>query len=180
MITVVFLTRDAEELLLRSLAALARFSTQGLIGDVVVADLCSRDATLQVAEAAGCTLVEKCATEGAALERAVKHARKEWLFVLRPGDIVEALAAATLRDHLARNARTRLPLAFLAFPAASGRVRRALIGKVFTLSGLGPKNAVRLLVHRRDARLLADPERRWPGARAPTTIMRAAEPGLHA
>ncbi|MBV9588678.1 MAG: hypothetical protein JO310_03680, partial [Hyphomicrobiales bacterium] len=53
MITVVFLTRDAEEPLLRSLAALAPFATEGLIGDVVVADLCSRDATLEVAEAAG-------------------------------------------------------------------------------------------------------------------------------
>ncbi|MBV9566986.1 MAG: hypothetical protein JO172_02510 [Hyphomicrobiales bacterium] len=114
MITVIFITRDAEEALLRSLAAIAPFATDGLIGDVVVADLFSRDATLVVAEAAGCTIVEECATERAALERAVKLARKQCLLRLEPGDTPDAYVAASLRDHIARHAQTRLPLAFLA------------------------------------------------------------------
>ena len=54
---------------MRSLAALAPFAAEGLIADVVVADLGSRDATLAVADAAGCTIVENCAETAAALER---------------------------------------------------------------------------------------------------------------
>ena len=110
MITVIFIVRNAEEPLLRSLAALAPFAAEGLIGDVVVADLGSRDATLAVAEAAGCKIVAKCATNGAALERAVKLARKDWLLVLEAGDTPDRGVATSLRDHIVQNAKAPLCL----------------------------------------------------------------------
>src|SRR5689334_19234689 len=126
MITVIFTVRDAEEPLLRSLAALAPFATEGLIADVVVADLCSRDATLAVAEAAGCTLVRECTSRATALERAVKLARKDWLLALEAGDTPGPAVAASLRDHIAQSAKAPRPLAFLALSAGDGRWRRAL------------------------------------------------------
>jgi hypothetical protein len=178
MITVIFLVRNAEEPLLRSLAALAPFAAEGLIGDVVVADLGSRDATLAVAEAAGCTIVAKCASNATALERAVKLARKEWLLVLEAGDTPDTGVATSLRDHIARHAQTRLPLALLAVSASTGRWQRALLGGVFDLSGLAPRGSIRLLVPRRKADLLSKLEGRWRGARSRARIEGTARPSL--
>jgi glycosyltransferase involved in cell wall biosynthesis len=170
MITVIFIARNAEEPLLRSLAALAPFAAEGLIGDVVVADLGSRDATRAVAEAAGCTLVENCANEHAALERSVKLARKEWLLMLEAGDTPDMGVATSLRDHIARNAKAPLALAFLALPPGAGRWRRALFGSIFDASGVSPRHAIRLLVPRRAAKLLAGAQGRWRGARSRARI----------
>ena len=177
MISVIFMVRDVEEPLLRSLAALAPFATEGLIADVVVADLGSRDATLAVADAAGCTLVENCANGHAALERSVKLARKEWLLSLEPGDTPESAVARSLRDHIAQNAKAQLALAFLALPPGAGRWRRAVLGPVFDASGLSPRHAIRLLVPRRDAQLLASRQGRWRGARSRARIEGTAKPG---
>ena len=180
MITVIFLTRDDEERLLRSLAALAPFATEGLIADVIVSDLGSRDATLAVAEAAGCTLVEKCANQAAALERAVKLARKGWLLVLEAGDTPGADVATSLRDHLARNAKAPRTLAFLALAPGAGRWRRALLGPVFDAAGFAPAHAIRLLVPRPDAKLLAGAPRHWRGARSRARIERVGMPSSRA
>lgn len=180
MITAIFITRDEEEPLLRSLAALAPLATEGLIGDVVVADLGSRDATLAVVEAAGCTPVEKCASRAAAFERAIKLARKDWLLVLEAGDTPGADVATSLRDHLARNAKAPLALAFLALAPGAGRWRRALLGPVFDAAGFAPAHAIRPLVPRRDAKLLASTPWRWRGARSRARIERAGTPSSRA
>jgi hypothetical protein len=176
MITVIFIVRDAEEPLLRSLVALAPFAAEGLVGDVIVADIGSRDATLAVAEAAGCTFVEDCATKATALERAVKLARKDWLLWLAPGDTPHAAVAASLRDHIARTAKAPLPLAFLALAPGAGRWRRAMLGPIFDVFGLAPANAVRLLVPRRDAKLLVTVTGHRKGARSRARIERAGAP----
>ena len=173
MITVIFIARDEEEPLLRSLAALAPLAAEGLIGDVIVADLFSRDATGAVAEAAGCTLVENCANERAALERAVKLARKEWLLALKPGDTPGAPVAASLRDHIARYAQTRLPLAFLALSTDAGWGKCALLGKLFDVFGFAARDSLRLLVPRGEADLLSKVAGHWRGARSRAPIERA-------
>ncbi len=178
MITVIFIVRNAEEPLLRSLAALAPFAAEGLIGDVVVADLGSRDATLAVAEAAGCTIVAKCASNATALERAVKLARKDWLLVLEAGDTPDTGVAKSLRDHIAQNAKAPLTLAFLALPPGAGRWRRALFGSIFDATGFAPRHAIRLLVQRRDAKFLASAQGGWRGARTRARIEGTARPSL--
>ncbi len=176
MMSVIFAVRNAEEPLLRSLAALAPFATEGLIGDVVVADLGSRDATLAVAEAAGCTLIEACASRAMALERAVKLARKDWLLGLEAGDIPDAGVATSLRDHMARHAKAPLALALLALPPSAGGWRRGLLGPIFDASGVSPRQAIRLLLPRRDAELFASRHSRWRGPRSRARIERARAP----
>jgi glycosyltransferase involved in cell wall biosynthesis len=178
MISVIFTARDAEEPLLRSLAALAPLATEGLIADVIVADLGSRDATLAVAEAAGCTLVETCVSRTVALESAIKRARKDWLLVLEAGDTPDARVATSLRDHIARHAKAPLALAFLALPPGAGRWRRFTLGPIFDASGVAPSRAMRLLVPRRDAKLLAGAPGLWRGARSRARIESAAMPSL--
>ena len=178
MISVIFTVRDAEEPLLRSLAALAPLATEGLIADVIVADLGSRDATLAVAEAAGCTLVENCANRTAALERAVKLARKDWLLALEAGDTPEPAVATSLRDHIAQtregaagarlsrsSARRRSMAARHAWPGL-----RCVRGRAF-----GPQS--RLLVPRagREASCWRA-HGRWRGARSRARIEGAAMP----
>jgi hypothetical protein len=174
MISVIIVTRDEEEPLLRTLAALAPLAAGGLIADVVVADLGSRDATLAVAEAAGCGLVAACTSKASALGRAVGLARKDWLLVLEAGDMPDAGVATSLRDHIARGAQAPHALAFLALLPGAGRWRRAMLHPVFDAFGVAPRRAIRLFVPRRDAGLLATTPRRWRGARTRARIERAA------
>jgi glycosyltransferase involved in cell wall biosynthesis len=178
MITVIFVVRNAEEPLLRSLAALAPFAAEGLIADVIVADLGSRDETLSVAEVAGCMIVGKCPNKVAALERAIKLARKDWLLVLEAGDAPDTGVAMSLRDHVAQNAKAPLALAFLALPPGAARWWRPVLGPIFDASGLSPRHAIRLLVPRRDARFLASRQGRWRGARSCARIEGTARPSL--
>jgi hypothetical protein len=173
MISVIILTRDEEEPLLRSLAALAPFATEGLIADVIVADRGSRDATLAVAEAAGCTLVENCGNRTSALERALKLARKSWLLALSAGDMPDREVATALRDHLARSSPAPRPAALLALPPGAGILRRAMLGQAFDRLGMAPRTGLRVLTPPAEAELLLGEHRRWRGLRLRARIGRA-------
>jgi len=85
MLSVVIATQDSERALLPTLAALVPGAAAGLVRDVVVADGGSRDATLEVANVAGCRVLSSKARRGVRLKDAAGAARGCWLLFLRPG-----------------------------------------------------------------------------------------------
>jgi hypothetical protein len=90
MLSVVIATQDNERALLPTLAALVAGAADGLVREVIVADAGSRDATLAIADAAGCRMLTSTQAQGARLRAAAATARASWLLFLRPGIVLEA------------------------------------------------------------------------------------------
>ena len=90
MLSVVIATQDSERALLPTLAALVVGAVAGLVREVIVADAGSRDATLAIADAAGCRVLASTQTRGPRLNAAAATARASWLLFLRPGVVLEA------------------------------------------------------------------------------------------
>lgn len=78
MITAIIETLNEEVDLAHALAALVPAATEGIIRDVIVVDRGSTDGTLEVADAAGCTIVD-ASRAGDARRQAVEQARGDWL-----------------------------------------------------------------------------------------------------
>jgi glycosyltransferase involved in cell wall biosynthesis len=167
MISVVIVTRDAEERLVRSLAALAPLAVDGLVSDVIVADRGSRDASAAVADAAGCAFIADCPDMGAAVERAARLARKAWLLGLVAGDIVDDTTAAAMRAHIAQSERmgSRQAVAFLALPGNVRPLRRAVAAIAFDILGLAAPADRRVLAPRTEVHWLACLAGIWRGMR---------------
>jgi glycosyltransferase involved in cell wall biosynthesis len=89
MLSVVIATHDSERLLVPTLAALVPGAMAGVVREVIVADAGSQDATVQVADAAGCRFIVMPGPSGARLRAAVVLARAPWLLFLRPGTVPE-------------------------------------------------------------------------------------------
>jgi glycosyltransferase involved in cell wall biosynthesis len=82
MVTVLFFTRNNAAALARSLAPLVHDAVEGHISEVIVFDDASDDASADIADASGCTVVR--AGENS-LRETVVAARADWLVVLEPG-----------------------------------------------------------------------------------------------
>jgi len=95
MLTVIIPTLDSERTLVPTLAMLVQGAMSGLVREVVVADGGSTDATLEIADSAGCTLAtapaDAPAALGGRLKAAVAAARAQWFLFLRPGTVLEAI-----------------------------------------------------------------------------------------
>lgn len=89
MITVVIPTLDAERGLPATLAALVGAAVDGLVREVIVADGGSRDATQQIAEEMGATVIQAPAGRGAQLAAGARHARMPWLLFLHGDTALE-------------------------------------------------------------------------------------------
>lgn len=89
MLNAIIATEESERTLVPTLAALVPAVTAGLLGDVVVADASSRDATAEVAEIAGCRFMASPEPLGARLKNAAATTRAPWLLFLRAGQIPE-------------------------------------------------------------------------------------------
>src|SRR5262245_18648664 len=89
MLSVVIATQDSERALLPTLAALVAGAAAGILREVIVADAGSHDATLAVADAAGCRALASTQARGARLKAAAATARASWLLFLRPGVVLE-------------------------------------------------------------------------------------------
>ena len=85
MLDVIVATHESETSLVPTLAALVPGATAGLVGEVVIADAGSRDATAEVAEIAGCRFVVSSEPLGARLKAAAASTRSPWLMFLRAG-----------------------------------------------------------------------------------------------
>jgi glycosyltransferase involved in cell wall biosynthesis len=109
MLTVIIPTLNCERTLVPTLAMLVQGAMSGLVREVVVADGGSSDATLEIADNAGCTLAPPAgaaAALGARLKIAAAAARAPWLLFLRPGTVLELTwldEAALFIDEAERN-----------------------------------------------------------------------------
>jgi Glycosyl transferase family 2 len=81
MITAIFETRNDEVDLAHALTALVPAALEGAIREVVVVDYGSTDGTLEVADAAGCTV---CPAGDSAVHDAAEAARGDWLLFIKP------------------------------------------------------------------------------------------------
>jgi glycosyltransferase involved in cell wall biosynthesis len=89
MLSVIIATHESERALVPTLAALVPGATDGLLGEVIVADAGSRDATAEVADIAGCRFMTSSASLGARLRAASATTRTPWLMFLRAGCVPE-------------------------------------------------------------------------------------------
>lgn len=103
MLSAIIATHESERTLVPTLAALVPGATEGLLGEVIVADAGSRDATAEVAEIAGCRFVASAEPLGARLRAAAATTRSPWLMFLRAGCVPEPSWVAAA-DHFMRKA----------------------------------------------------------------------------
>jgi len=118
MLSAIIATHESERALVRTLAALVPGAVAGLIGEVIVADGGSRDATAEVADVAGCRFVASSEPLGARLKAAAASTRGAWLMFLHAGTVLEPgwvgiverfIERADLLDGSARAAVFRPP-----------------------------------------------------------------------
>lgn len=81
-LSIIVPTLNAEAGLPRCISALIEGLTAGLIGELIIADGGSTDATLDIADESGARIVEGPASRGGQLKRGVAEARGDWLLVL--------------------------------------------------------------------------------------------------
>ena len=118
MLSAIIATHESERALVPTLAALVPGAAAGLLVEVVVADADSRDATVEVADIAGCRFVSSTEPVGARLKAAAASTRSPWLMFLRAGAVPQAgwieaadrfMQATDLLDGAARAAVFRPP-----------------------------------------------------------------------
>jgi len=154
MLSVIIATHESERALVPTLAALVPGATEGLLGEVIVADAGSRDETAQVADIAGCRFMASEAPLGERLKAAVAVTRAPWLMFLRAGTVPEPgweasatrfIEAADRTGGAGRAAVFRPPgIADLLRPGLAELVELARV----TFGG-GPKPEQGLLIARR-------------------------------
>ena len=89
MLSAIIATHESERMLVPTLSALVPAVAAGLLGEVVVADAGSRDATAEVAEIAGCRFISSSEPLGVRLKSAALQTRAPWLLFLRAGMVPE-------------------------------------------------------------------------------------------
>lgn len=153
MLSVIISTHESERALVPTLAALVPGATAGLLGEVIVADAGSHDATAEVADIAGCRFTVSNEPLGARLKAAAATTRTPWLIFLRAGcvpepgwvDAAERFIEATDRLDRARAAVFRPPgLADLLRPGLA-----ELIALLRVIIGGGARPEQGLLIARR-------------------------------
>jgi glycosyltransferase involved in cell wall biosynthesis len=88
LLSVVIPTHNSEAALLPTLSALVPGAAAGVVREVILADAASTDATLEIADAAGCrVLAQPGQPVGARLKAGADAARATWLMFLRPGTV---------------------------------------------------------------------------------------------
>jgi glycosyl transferase family 2 len=98
MLSVIIPTLNSERALVPTLAMLVSGAMSGIVREVLIADGGSDDATLEIAEVAGCTVLTSRAPLARRLKAAVAAVRAPWLMFLRPGTVLDA----TWLDEAAR------------------------------------------------------------------------------
>jgi len=87
MLSVIIGTLNNERALVRTLSALVPAAATGVVREVIITDGGSSDATLEVADIAGCDVTGGEGPLERRLGAAAEKARSEWLMFLRPGAI---------------------------------------------------------------------------------------------
>jgi len=154
MLSVVIATHESERALVPTLAALVPGAMTGLIGEVVVADADSADATEEVADIAGCRFMASSGALGARLKQAAVSTRTPWLMFLRPGCVPEPGWIAACEGFMeAVNRIDDADRAAVFRPPAAADLMRPGLSEVLALVrvafGGGPKPDQGLLIARR-------------------------------
>jgi glycosyltransferase involved in cell wall biosynthesis len=102
MLSAIISTHESERTLVPTLAALVPGATAGLLGEVIVADCGSSDATAEVADIAGCRYMSSRNALGARLKAAAASTRTPWLLFLRAGTVPEPAWIAAAERFIAR------------------------------------------------------------------------------
>src|SRR5882724_10540696 len=91
MLSVIIATDESERHLVPTLAALVGGTVAGVVREVIVTDAGSRDASLEIADMAGCRIMPAVdAPLGTRLRAAAASARAPWLLFLKPGAVPDA------------------------------------------------------------------------------------------
>jgi rSAM/selenodomain-associated transferase 2 len=104
LLSVVIPTLDAERTLAATLAALVPAAIEGLVREVVIADGGSRDQTLAIADAAGCTIVDAPKGRGTQLAAGARAAKCDWLLFLHADTVLDEDWAKAARRFIAAEA----------------------------------------------------------------------------
>jgi glycosyltransferase involved in cell wall biosynthesis len=154
MLSAIIATHESERALVPTLAALVSGAAAGMIGEVVIADAGSRDATAEVADIAGCRFISSGDPLGVRLKAAATVTRGPWLMFLRAGAVPQPgwidavdhfMQSADLREGAARAAVFR--------PPGAVDYSRPALSEIFALLrsalGRGPGPDQGLLISRR-------------------------------
>jgi glycosyltransferase involved in cell wall biosynthesis len=90
MLSVIIPTLNNERTLVPTLAMLVAGAMSGVVREVTIADGGSTDATLEIADVAGCTVLTSSAPLAGRLKAAAAAARSPWLMFLRAGTVLDA------------------------------------------------------------------------------------------
>src|SRR6516165_10573509 len=90
MLSVIIPTLNSERMLVPTLAMLVSGAMSGIVREVTVVDGGSTDATLEVADTAGCAVLVSSEPLGNRLRTAAAAARSPWLMFLRAGTVLDA------------------------------------------------------------------------------------------
>lgn len=150
MLSVIIGTVNQERALVRTLSALVPAAATGTVREVIVADGGSTDDTREVADIAGCTIIEGEPAIAQRLKAAAAQARSSWLMFLQPGTILEPSWAdeaaqfvqrMELSDDIAQRAATfrrgvNVGGSTTLFAEAMSLLRASLSGSIDTAQGL--------------------------------------------
>jgi len=124
MISAVIPTKNSARYLPAVFRSLFDAAIDGLVGEVIVSDCGSADATLQIAEDAGATVIS--AGCGQQLLAGAQAARKPWLLFLKPCSVLEAGWEAEARAFIAQGGESAAAFRFRLAGAGIGpRLREA-------------------------------------------------------
>ncbi len=125
MISVIIPTLNAEAYLAQALAPLVEAAADGLVKQVIVADGGSGDATLAIAEAAGCDIVMSQKGRARQMIAGADAARAPWLLFLHADTVLERTWLAETHAFITRaGAATRAAAYTFAFDDDSAPARR--------------------------------------------------------
>jgi glycosyltransferase involved in cell wall biosynthesis len=153
MLSAIIATNESERTLVATLAALVPGATAGLLGEVVVTDGGSSDATAEVADVAGCRFVGSNEPLGTRLKTAAASTHAPWLLFLRAGSVPEAgWVEAADRFIEATDALGGAARAAVFRPPGAADLLHPRLSEVFALLrvifGGGPKPEQGLLIAR--------------------------------
>jgi len=138
MLSVIIPTFNSARALVPTLAMLVPGAMSGIVREAIVCDGGSTDATLEVADVAGCTVLASAAPLASRLQAAATAARSPWLMFLRAGTVLEA----TWLDETARFIEEaehagNAGAAAVFRPSVSARATYPVVREALSLFGFG-------------------------------------------